>query len=398
MTRTPLERSLFGLDPEVVWIMHCAEGPVPLAALDAVRAFLDREARPWKMRFPDDFVGIPGSARAEAARVIGGHAEDISLTSTTTTGLVTVAQGIDWRAGDEVIAPLGEFPTNAWPWLALAPRGVSFREVPIWDGHRAGAGAFESSAPGEAIASFDPEARLIAAIGPRTRVLTVSWVRFQDGLRLDLARLADACAALGVWLVVDGIQGAGLALPSLSGVAAFASGSQKGLLAPQGQGFLWTSGSFREQLRPPGGWLSLEGATDFSRPSTDFARGWLRDGQRLEQGGYNLMSCVALAGALRTINDAGPEAIRVHVEGLQRALLDRLASSRWASEAARVRGLLDARRLGPIVALRGPTSLLEQGLKRGIHATAREGFLRVAFHGWHDEGDVERVASWLLDV
>jgi selenocysteine lyase/cysteine desulfurase len=205
-----------------------------------------------------------------------------------------------------------------------------------------------------------------------------------------------------VHLVVDGIQGAGTTPLSLEGVSAFATGGHKGLLTPQGMGFLWTEESFRQLLSPSGTWLGVEEATDFSRPSTDFQRAWLPDGRVLEPGGPNLLMSSALLESLRLLNEVGLSPIAAHVAGLQRRLLGALEGSPWESEARRLRPLLDANRLGSILAFHhgggGPerlNGLLRSGYRRGIYASVREGYLRVAFHGFHKEGDVDRVAAWL---
>jgi selenocysteine lyase/cysteine desulfurase len=398
MSSPPLNPALFHLDEDHLWVMHCAEGPVPRAGLRAVRAFMQQELRPWEMRWEEDFQGIPAALRAEAAILLGGRAEDISLTPTTSSGLVTVAQGFPWATGDEVLAPLGEFPSNAWPWLALKARGVSFREVPLWEGHRAGADAWSTQPPR---AGADPEARLIAAIGPRTRLLALSWVRFQDGLKLDLQRLGAACRERHVHLVVDGIQGTGTHPLELEGLSAFATGGYKGLLAPEGLGFLWTEERFRQSLSPSGTWLSVEAATDFSRPSTDFQRAWLPDGRVLEPGGPSLLLASALLESLRLINGTGLPAIAAHVAGLQSRLLEALENSSWQAECGRLRDLLATDRLGPFLAFHQAGGaeqaqrLLQSGYRQGIFASVREGYLRVAFHGFHTEGDVDRVAAWL---
>ena len=395
----PLDRDLFDLPPDLVWAMHCAEGPVPRPAVLAARDFLEVELRPWESS-PDDWLKPAQSLREEAARLFGAQAEDFTLTASTSDGLTRVAQSYPWQKGDEVLAPLGEFPSNAWPWKALAARGVNWREVPLWDGHRAGRAALDSAPPAARLAA---EQMLLDAVGPHTRILTVSWVRFQDGLRLDLERLAAGCGERGVDLVVDGIQGAGTLPIKLGGLAAFCTGVHKGLLAPQGVGMLWTNPEFRARLTPMGSWLSVEQGADFSRSATDFDRPWLRDGRKLEQGGPGGLLLSAAAASLAVLSRATTARVARHVDALQSALLERLKCSRsWGEEARRLEALRREDRLGPILSLhhrgQGPAALeavRSAGQSRRIFTSIREGYLRVALHGWHDEQDVARLADWL---
>ena len=110
----------------------------------------------------------------------------------------------------------------------------------------------------------------------------------------------------------------------------------------------------------------------------------------------------ALLGSLRLLNGAGVPAIAAHVAGLQARLLDALEGSTWAAEVSRLRGLLKAGRLGSFLAFHHGRAgadhlqaLLQAGFHRGIFASVREGYLRVAFHGFHTEADVDRIAEWL---
>ncbi|HTL98669.1 MAG TPA: aminotransferase class V-fold PLP-dependent enzyme, partial [Holophagaceae bacterium] len=121
----PLNPALFHLDPQVTWVMHCAEGPMPRAGMRAVRAFLFKELQPWRVSMKEDFIGLPAAVRREAAKLLGAEVDDVSLVATTSEGLQRVAMGFPWQPGDEVVAALGEFPSNAWPWKAQAQRGVT---------------------------------------------------------------------------------------------------------------------------------------------------------------------------------------------------------------------------------------------------------------------------------
>jgi selenocysteine lyase/cysteine desulfurase len=395
----PLAREAFDLQDKV-YALHCAEGPVPRSTAAAVRAFMEKELRPWELDWQADALGLPARARRGAALLSGVEAADISLMPNTSAGLQAIALGFPWQEGDEVLAPRGEFPSNAWPWKALERRGVTFREVRIFSGHRAGSEALASAAPG---AESDSEARILAALSRRTKVLALSWVRFQDGLKLDLARLGQACQERGVHMVVDGIQGAGTHLPDLRWASAFACGSHKGLLAPEGAGFLWTSQALRAQLLPQGTWLGVEDGDNFARPSTDLQRAWLQDGRALEPGGPSVLAALALATSMEAILDVGLDAVTAHVHALQGRFLEGLAQlPAWRAEALRLEPLRAAGRLGPILALhhRGEDdaellALMRRGYGQGIFTSVREGYLRLAFHGWHGMEDVRRLLAWL---
>lgn len=399
MIQPLLDPAHFDLQDQL-WVLHCAKGPAPRQAIAALEALLKKELHPWNLDMTQEWAGIPEGLRREAAAALGASVEDITLTTSTSAGITAVAQGFPFQPGDEVLVPLGEFPSNVWPWKALESRGVRFREVPLWEGQTSGAQALDSRPP---LPGTDFEARLLSAIGPRTRLVAASWVRFQDGLQLDLDRIGRNCRERGVAFVVDGIQGAGTHVPSLRWVDAFACGGQKGCLGPQGHGFLWTSPALRRQLVPQGSWLSVEGGADLARTVTDFQRDWLADGRRLESGSLSLVGSLPLREGLRVLNAAGIAAISGHVDRLQKVLLERLSGlPAWAAEAGRLEGLRGSGRLGPLIALhhqgrggQGLGGLLKAAQRRGIHASAREGYLRIALHGWHGSPDLDRLVEWL---
>ena len=386
----PIGEFDFGADAPT-WLAHCAEGPVPRASMRAVEQVHLKELRPWLVQWEEDLLGLPARARLAGARLLGVSVDQVSLVPNTSTGLITVARGLERRTDGEVLTPLGEFPANHWPWRAA---GWPIREVPLWDGHRAGTQAERSTSPQ---AGVTPERALLDAIGPNTQVMAVSWVRFQDGLRLDLRALADGCAARGVLLVVDGIQGAGTLPLDLNGVGAFCTGGHKGLLAPAGLGLLWVNPAVRDVIQPPGSWFGVEDAANFDRANTDYHREHLLTGERYEYGVPSLLGCAGLAPSLELLAKHGVAQIAAHIALLQGRLLAALRGGPWDAEAARLQGLLGEGRLGSILALRSPAAQewVTRGVGAGIAVTAREGYLRVAFHGWHAESDVIRALRWM---
>lgn len=393
---TPLlPPQLFDLPPGNLWVSHCKDGPIPRASAQRLTELLDTELRPWALRWNEDFLDVQASLRQAGAALFGVDVHDISLTTCTSTGLQAVSLGYRWKEGDEVLIPTGEFPSNRLPWLALAQRGVHCREVALWPGQ-----AVDAAVPPQV--GIEPEQRLLDAITPRTRVVSVSWVRYQDGLRLDLAKLGRGCRDRGVHLVVDGIQGAGTAVPSFEGVSAFATGGHKGLLGLQGQGLLWTAASFRKLLMPVGTWLSAPDAFSQAGTQAEAASPWAADGRRLEAGSPSILSCAVLERSIQLLLEhGGAQAVQAHVAKLQKALLARLRSATdWAAEALRLDELLQAGRLGSILSFVPPAERFDRLLKdaeaSGISTSIREGYLRIAFHGWHSSEDAERCAAWLM--
>lgn len=391
---SPLAPELFDFQPGRLWLSHCKDGPVPRASADAIATIMQTELRPWDLRWNEDFLDVQAQLRESAAALFGVEAQDISLVTSTSTGLEAIAFGFPWHAGDEVLIPADEFPSNRLPWLALAQRGVHCREIALWPGQTDASPALPDS-------GMEPEQRLLDAIGPHTRLIAVSWIRYQDGVRLDLAKLGRACQARGVHLVVDGIQGTGTMTPLLDGVSAFATGGHKGLLGLQGQGLLWTDRAFRQTLIPLGTWLSAPAAFSQTGEPTIDADLWSTDGRRLEAGSPSIIGCCVLHASIRLLLSVGGTAqIEPHVQGLQRRLLAHLHDMPgWTSEARRLTELLDAGRLGSTLAFRRShevlDSLLSHGEAQGISASTRHGFLRIAFHGWHTAADADRTAQWL---
>jgi cysteine desulfurase / selenocysteine lyase len=395
----PLEPALFELEDRL-WLAHCMEGPMPKAAGEAIAAIVRKEIRPWEMRWEEDFLGIQAQLRRTCTQLVGVDVSDISLIHSTSAGLTTVANGFPWQAGDEVLLPLGEFPSNHMPWKALEARGVVCREVALWPGQQSGTKALEATPP----QPYDFEGKLLKAIGPNTRILALSWVRFQDGIKLDLERLGQGCQARGVHLVVDGIQGMGVFTPNLQYVSAFASAGHKGLLGPTGQGFLWTRADFRPLLIPTGTWLSKPVAFSQGGNQAQDAELWASDGRRLEPGGSSVLGCAALNTSVRILLEAGLGRIEQHVIGLQTLLLKALQKHPiWQPEARRLLALLQSNQLGPtlcfhhsVLGLQQLEQLVSRSQEHRITTSLREGYLRIAFHGWHTVEDVERALKWLL--
>jgi selenocysteine lyase/cysteine desulfurase len=155
------------------WLNTAHQGPLPRPAVEmAVRA-AELKAAPHRIG-DEDFSEVPERLRALLGQLVGSPPDQIVLGNSTSYGLHLVANGLDWRDGDEVLVIEGDYPATILPWQRLAPRGVRVRPLRP-------AGKLLSAA------------EVAAAIGPRTRLLAVTWVDSFTGHTLDLPELGAAC-------------------------------------------------------------------------------------------------------------------------------------------------------------------------------------------------------------
>ncbi|AXA68160.1 MULTISPECIES: aminotransferase class V-fold PLP-dependent enzyme [Pseudomonas] len=269
------------------YLNHAAVAPWPKRAAQAVTEFAAENCQYGARNYPTWLV-MEQRLRDRLTRLLNApSSSDIALVKNTSEALSFVAFGLDWQSGDQVVISDEEFPSNRVVWEALARFGVEVVEVSLGD---------------------TPEANLLAACGPRTRLMAISAVQYASGLRLDLPQLGQGCDAKGVLLCVDAIQQLG-ALPfdaqACNCAFAMADG-HKWMLGPEGLGVFYCRADLREQLKlHEYGWHMLDNAGDYSQ------REWqpARTAMRFECGSPNMLGAVALEASLSLLEDAGMEQV-----------------------------------------------------------------------------------------
>ena len=314
------------------------------------------------------------SVRSAVATAIGSSADEIAFMRSTSDGALVVANGLDWRDGDEVVLADDEFGANAYPWLNLHDIGV--KPVLV-------------RAPSQRL-TVETLERLA---GPRTRVVAVSYVGFSDGYRQDLAALGSWCASKGIVFAVDAIQGFGH-LPLDVGawnIDVCYFGVAKWLLSPQGLSVVCVRRELAERLRPAlCSWRSVREPMRF----LDYAQPLLPGARRFDGATVNYPAVIGFAESLRLITGAGLENIERHVI----ALGDRFVAGVRALGLPIVSETERSVRSGIVVAGRGAHSIEElqrRARSSGVQVTIRESGVRFAPHGYNTDADVDRVLSIL---
>ncbi|MDY3197336.1 MAG: aminotransferase class V-fold PLP-dependent enzyme [Pseudomonadaceae bacterium] len=274
----------FPQDPAICYLNHAAVAPWPKRAAEAVKAFACENLHQGARDYPR-WVQLEHRLRGQLQTLLNAPGKgDIALVKNTSEALSFVAMGLDWTEGDEVLISDEEFPSNRIPWEALAPRGVRLRQV--------------------SLNGADPEGALIEAMGPATRLLSISSVQYASGLRMDLARLGRACRERGILFCVDAIQSLGaieLDVQAIHCDFAMADG-HKWLLGPEGLGVFYCRREVRDRLHlTQFGWHMVEALGDYDRAD------WMpaSTARRFEPGSPNTLAQHALSASLELLLEVG---------------------------------------------------------------------------------------------
>ena len=364
---------------DATYLNLAGQSPMPKVSIRAVQAAL--EAKKFPHQKPDStFYEVPDRLRASLAKLIGAQPEELALTSGASAGVAAVAYALDWKPGDEVVTAKGEFPLQYTAWKPMEEReGLKLEIV----------------SPRERFITADD---LIAAITPRTRVVSVSLVRYDDGSRLDAARVAAACHKQGALLLLDASQCCG-AIPmdvKQLGADFIVSAGYKWLLGPFGTGFFWAKSEHLQRVRPgPFYWMALMGSHNFAalnfadpKPAAN-AKRW----DSPEWASYFNFNLAAMETSVDLVKRMGPELVQAHNRKLIDLMFERLPKDRFVPASP-----LDAARRGPYgcFAARSQektTEVYQHLRKENVVVSLREGNIRVSPHLYNSERDIDRLIS-----
>ncbi|HET7540576.1 MAG TPA: aminotransferase class V-fold PLP-dependent enzyme [Polyangiaceae bacterium] len=380
------EKSVISQLQVKAYLGYAAIAPVTACVSQAVQELLD------------DYAHLGGSAlgkwlrrremlRAQLARLIGANPEHVALAASATCALRDLAFCLPWQAGDCVLVGNGEFPGNVLPWQNAAELfSLRVQFLP----------QLRTSDDDEFLSAL--EACLRAG---RVRLVALSAVQFQTGIRTPLESVARLCRAHGAELAVDAIQACGVVPLDVTalGIDYLAGGAHKWLMALEGAGFLYAKPSCAKLLVPrTAGWLSHEEGVRFLFEGPGLLRydRPIKSGiQFMEGTSANVAGYAALEAALAPILQLGVPAIFDHVSAyldeLEAGLLARGLRSLRPREAARRSGILSFEPPAGLAAADVVAALHE----RGVYATMPDGLVRFAPHFPNSRAEIPLVLAAL---
>ncbi len=346
-------REDFPYEPGRVYLDSAARGlSFPGAAAAAGQYYLDLASLGLDARAL--WLGRAKSAKQRVAGLLHVPVEEVGFFRNTSEVVNLAANSMEWHAGDEVVVSTDEYPCDVLPWIAAEGSGATVVWVDPGDG-------------------LERQQRLLEALSPRTRVMSVSHVHPRTGTLLDPSVLGRACREVGALLVVDGIMAFGASPVDLSYVDVYGGSVFKWLLS----GFGTAIGVFRERARS----VLTPVFRSYGNPSPS---------QSFEYAAPNFPGLYVLDATLAYMEELGWERILDRVGSLASCVLDVL-------EKMQVAALTPPDAHAGIVSVAGlDSTAVGEGLKqRGVDVGDRGGRIIVSPHFYNTEEDIDRFAEAL---
>ncbi len=301
-----LRRHEFPVAGQKNFLAHAAVCPLPRRVSEAMRehaasaALGDQEETTTEAQIR--------RARELAARLLHAKAEEIAFVGPTSLALSYVAAGLPWRKGDNVLIYFEDYPSNVYPWMALAEKGVQVRLLNIRDYGR--------------IRTID----VTGQIDEQTRLVALASNHFVAGWRPELDAIGRHLRQRNILFCVDGIQTLGAFPTGVEHVDFLAADAHKWLLGPCGAGILYVSQPVQSRLRPiVQGWHNVRCPGFVAQEQLVY----VTDARRYEAGSPNLAGLTGLAAAMELILEVGVENIAAELLRKRALLLSGLRAAGW---------------------------------------------------------------------
>jgi cysteine desulfurase/selenocysteine lyase len=366
---TPELRALFPITERSIYLNHAAVSPPPITTIRAVESQLKDVHENGSINFRD-WIATKEQARELLAKLLGARPEQVAFVRNTSDALSSVANGLSWRAGDNIVTFSREFPSNIYPWLRV--RDAYGVEVRMCEEH---AGRIDFT-------------ELASLINYNTRVVAISHVQYASGFRMDLERLGRLARQHGALFVVDMIQALGVVPTDVESefIDVAAGAGHKWLLSPEGVGYLYLSDRARERIQPTlVGWISVPNPDDYS----NFEQGWNRGTLAWETGTGPAALLYGFKASLELLTRFGVQNVADYLEELTDDLCERLRAKRYEVVSSRAPGeksqIVCIRHLEGLSAI----ALYHQLSTQKIIVAPRADRLRIAPHFYNTPAEVE---------
>ncbi|XOV69715.1 MAG: aminotransferase class V-fold PLP-dependent enzyme [Verrucomicrobiota bacterium] len=280
-----LREKEFPVCRDQIFLGHAAVCPLPSRVANAIQHYAgecqygDQEEAAMRLN---------AETRVLAGKLLGVSSREVALVGPTSLGLSFVATGFPWRKNDHILVYFDDYPSNVYPWMALADWGVEVRFL-------------NTTAPGR-IRPMD----VLGQIDESTRMVALASCHFLSGFRIEVDAIGKLLRDRGIAFCLDAIQTIGAFPTPLDHVDFMAADAHKWMLGPCAAGLFVVRQHMQDVLRPTTfGWHNVA-CPDFVA-AEDFE--FQKDARRYEAGSHNSMGIVGLHASLKMLNDLGVDQI-----------------------------------------------------------------------------------------
>jgi cysteine desulfurase / selenocysteine lyase len=372
-----LRQREFPVSSDKIFLAHAGVCPLPQRVTQAITDYVREASIGDQEKFV--FPGVLNDGRKLAATLLNCKSEEIAFVGPTSLALSLIASGLKFRRTDNVLIYFDDYPSNVYPWMALAAQGVEVRLM-----NTRGLGVIR---PMDVMGQVDENTRLVA----------LASCHFISGYRIDIPTIGKFLRERNILFCVDGIQTLGASPTTVEYVDMLAADAHKWMLGPCAAGLLYVRREVQEKVNPPiHGWHNVNCPDFIAQEQIAFRK----DARKYEVGTHNLMGIIGLMAAMELTKGIG-------IENISRELLRKRA---WLVPAIQEKGysVLHAagtpENSGGIVSFyqagKEPSALYQKLLEANIVTSLRvdragQRYIRLSPHFYNTDAELQRVLEFL---
>src|SRR2546423_695892 len=231
LSNEELRRHEFPVAASQIFLGHAGDCPLPKRVADAISAYARRCTGGDQEKFV--YPEIIERGRRLGAQLLNCQPSEVALVGPTSLALSLIASGLKFRRGENILIYFDDYPSNVYPWMAMAEQRVEVRMLNVRN-----------------LGIIRPQ-DVLGQIDENTRLVALASCHFISGYRLAHAEIGQVLRERNILFCLDAIQTVGAFETTVEHVDLLAADAHKWLLGPCGAGLIYVRRSLQERLNPP---------------------------------------------------------------------------------------------------------------------------------------------------
>jgi selenocysteine lyase/cysteine desulfurase len=281
-----LRHNEFPVTRERIFLAHGGDCPLPRRVAEAIASYAHDSSTGDQEKCV--YPAILEEGRKLACQLLNSQPDEVALIGPTSLALSFIASGFKVRKNSNILIYFDDYPSNVYPWMALADQGVEVRLL-----NTRGLGVIRAR-------------DVLGQVDENTALVALASCHFISGYRMDFQAIGKALHERNILFCLDAIQTLGAFPTTVEHVDYLAADAHKWLLGPCGAGLLYVRRNLQESLTPPiYGWNNVRCPNYVAQEQIVYRRG----SQKYEAGTHNLLGIVGLVAAMKLILEIGVDNI-----------------------------------------------------------------------------------------